>query len=1123
MYKLKTDDIKSWVSKNSYTRGRRYFLQDMVDDLSVMEVDDDEVILEASVHGSLDYPYEQSISIFGFASGEIQIDGDCSCPVSFNCKHVVAACLKYKEKPGRENPSKLSPSLCWLDQFVNAGGTGDPLETADKNFIVYILTFSSDTAALTVKPEVTRVLKKGGLGKSRALDLFNLTALYLRPAYARASDQEISRLVLAQEKCTVGYQTYLLSGELGFLALSKMLNSGRCFWLDTSGQPILQGEPRELQLNWRNDKNNDRHLQIKVQPEAKVLNTTPALYIDYSNSQAAVIGPLRGADFNAKQWSMLLNAPVVPAGTSSEFSVKLLTRLTDHPLPAPQQMASTTIEDQLPVPHLYLFTEKDASSGQVAHVMRLRFAYAGYELAYAPITPVRKLIDNNKIISIHRDLVAEQSAHAELNNAGFQGSVNAQTSMLAPHDSADGYSPPIESFGADSQLVTNNQSGDLILMPLVKNNLIDAIACWQHFLEDVLPKMEDDGWIVQLASDFHLQFLSADDWKVEIDGDNDWFNLRFDLDIQGRKLQLLPLIVDVMNNYELDNLPEILILPLGDGQYLQLPSSRIHSVCQTLYELYDSTTLDADGNMRLNRFDAARLAELEENCGSELKWRGGKAMRNLGRKLKNFKGIRDVAKPRGLKATLRSYQQQGLNWLQFLRIYEFNGILADDMGLGKTVQTLAHLLKEKESKRMDKPCLIIAPTSLMSNWRREVQQFTPKLSVLVLQGPQRQQYFDTMDQYDLIISTYPLLVRDEEILLAQKYHYLILDEAQVIKNPRAKAARVVRKITARHRLCLTGTPMENHLGELWALYDFLMPGFLGDSKSFGQRFRAPIEKQGDTEQRQRLVRRVAPFLLRRTKGEVLSELPDKTEIIRSVSLANKQAALYESIRLSMEKKVRDAIANKGLARSHITILDALLKLRQVCCDPRLLSLAQAKKVKDSAKLEMLMKMLPEMLEEGRRILIFSQFTKMLEIIEQKLYDNNINYTKLTGQTRKRDQVIEQFRRGEADVFLISLKAGGVGLNLTEADTVIHYDPWWNPAVENQATDRTHRIGQKKAVFVYKLITENTLEEKIISMQARKRKLAEGVYKQGKQSDTIKFNADDLQELFSPLFKTKSKK
>jgi SNF2 family DNA or RNA helicase len=257
-------------------------------------------------------------------------------------------------------------------------------------------------------------------------------------------------------------------------------------------------------------------------------------------------------------------------------------------------------------------------------------------------------------------------------------------------------------------------------------------------------------------------------------------------------------------------------------------------------------------------------------------------------------------------------------------------------------------------------------------------------------------------------------------------------------------------------------------------------------------------------------------MLRRTKQEVANELPLKTEIIRSVPLYPKQAALYESIRLTMEKKVRDAIAEKGLSRSHITILDALLKLRQTCCDPRTLSLKEAQKVKESAKLDLLMEILPEQLEEGRRILIFSQFTRMIALIEGELDTRKIAYSKLTGQTRKRDEAIELFKSGEVSVFLISLKAGGVGLNLTEADTVIIYDPWWNPAAESQAADRAHRIGQDKPVFVYKLITENTVEEKIIAMQERKRALAESIYKDGAKEESLKFTAEDLTALFEPL-------
>ncbi len=323
---------------------------------------------------------------------------------------------------------------------------------------------------------------------------------------------------------------------------------------------------------------------------------------------------------------------------------------------------------------------------------------------------------------------------------------------------------------------------------------------------------------------------------------------------------------------------------------------------------------------------------------------------------------------------LRGYQQEGLNWLQFLREYDLAGILADDMGLGKTVQALAHLLVEKESGRMTHPCLVVAPTSLMFNWHREAERFAPSLRVLVLQGLERKQHFDALGNYDLVLTTYPLLPRDREVLTGQQFHTLILDEAHIIKNPKSQATLIVHQIQARHRLALTGTPLENHLGELWTLFHFLLPGLLGHDKSFRKLFRTPIEKQGNIERRGILARRIAPFLLRRTKSQVAQELPPKTEMVRYCQLEGPQRDLYEAIRVAMHEKVQQEIDKKGMNRSQIIILDALLKLRQVCCDPRLLKLPAAQKVKQSAKLELLMGLLPDMLEEGRRILLFSHFT-----------------------------------------------------------------------------------------------------------------------------------------------------
>jgi len=361
-----------------------------------------------------------------------------------------------------------------------------------------------------------------------------------------------------------------------------------------------------------------------------------------------------------------------------------------------------------------------------------------------------------------------------------------------------------------------------------------------------------------------------------------------------------------------------------------------------------------------------------------------------------------------------------------------------------------------------------------------------------------------------------LLWRDEAILARYDYHLLILDEAQYVKNAATKSAATIRELHARHRLCLTGAPLENHLGELWAQFDFLLPGFLGTRQDFTRRWRTPIEKGDDAVRRDLLARRIRPFMLRRRKDEVASELPPKTMIARTVELEGAQRDLYETVRAAMQEKVRAAVAAKGLARSHIIVLEALLKPRQVCCDPRLVKIKQAARIKESAKLDLL----PELIEEGRRILLFLQFTSMLDLIAAALERAGIPYVVLTGDTSDRVTPVKRFKQGEVPLFLISLKAGGVGLNLTAADTVIHYDPWWNPAVENQATDRTHRLGQDKPVFVCKLITAGSVEEKFVAMQERKAALAEAILSED-AAGAVKFSVEDIDALFEPIPATSS--
>jgi SNF2 family DNA or RNA helicase len=651
---------------------------------------------------------------------------------------------------------------------------------------------------------------------------------------------------------------------------------------------------------------------------------------------------------------------------------------------------------------------------------------------------------------------------------------------------------------------------------------------WLSFMLDELPVLRDHGWDVEMHDDFGFDVTPVDDWYAVVDEEpeRDWFDLELGIIVNGERLSLLPILINLLRTHpELMTLAGIakrrddeqLLVQLnhftqrgGGPIQVALPYGRLKTVLATLGDFY----WREEGNdaIRLNTADATRLKQLDD---MPLVWQGGDRLRQFSERLVNIKNA-SVKVPKGLNAKLRPYQLEGLSWMQALRELEVGGVLADDMGLGKTLQTLAHLLVEKQAGRLDRPALAVMPTSLIPNWMDEAKHFTPQLNVLALYGANRHQEYQSLEDYDLILTTYALLPRDVELLSKQLLHVLVLDEAQYIKNPNSKAAQAARQLNARQRLCLSGTPLENHLGELWSLFHFLMPGWLGDAKQFSSNYRTPIEKLGNEARLQHLNARIKPFLLRRTKEQVATELPPKTEIVHWVELNDAQRDVYETMRLAMDKKVRDEITRKGVARSQIIILEALLKLRQVCCDLRLVnSVPLNPRHSSSAKLQSLMEMLEELLSENRKILLFSQFTSMLELIEVELQQRGIEYALLTGRTKDRRTPVQDFQSGKRSIFLISLKAGGTGLNLTAADTVIHYDPWWNPAAENQATDRAYRIGQEKPVFVYKLIARGTVEEKIQHLQHEKSALASGVL-DGRTSGDWKLQDEEIEALFAPL-------
>jgi superfamily II DNA or RNA helicase len=1142
-------DIRHHFSNQNIQNGRNYWRQNRVIDLKTEVLSNGQELVMARVVGSGRNAYSVSITLSP-ATATTQhpgIVGECSCPMSYQCKHVVATLFRFiNERPAmnaqvqnalslvsaKENQNSTSARAStlaepqskvelpyelsnWLNQVAQVVKE----DTVNSQCILYLLEAQLDyPKQVRIKIMHTRRLKNGGYGK-----LYPVSSL--NGNYANNEDRTLLNWLNALANYAHSLGQYNLRRVDAGDFFRRLLQTGRCHWHSKDNPPLRLGDTRRAEAHWEVRADGSQHLQFHFSPELGTLNLLPLTPLWYVDSTENVCGEV-DTGLPAKVAAMFLDAPALPPEQAD--SVRQVLSMKAPDVPQPQRLRRSKRNKTELIPHLYLFNHTyqlklivgfgamrffDDDQIELPQA-RLSFLYDGQPVpawpeSDAPVTYYDPA--SGELVEVARNLKAEAQARATFRELGLL--------------------PLAEYYFYNALQVPAENRYDHVIRELIEEEHDDDVYnALMHLSLEEAPRLRAQGWRIEMADDYQFRVVSPElieEWYADIEEGSgiDWFGLELGVSVEGQRINLLPLLVEVLRGYsdpkDLAILREqaddsLISLRLGDGRLLPLPIGRVRHIIDVLVELYGQEPLDEDGRLRLQALRAAQLVELEAAMGAaRLRWFGGERLLELGRKLHDFKGIEPVPLPPGFQTDLRHYQQEGLNWLQFLREYGLGGILADDMGLGKTVQTLAHLLTEKSSGRMDKPCLVIAPTSLMTNWRLEAQRFAPDLKVLTLHGPARKDEFTNIAAHDLILTTYPLLSRDKDALLKQQYHFLVLDEAQNIKNPKAKATQIVHQLQARHRLCLTGTPMENHLGELWSLCHFLMPGLLGDYAHFREVFRTPIEKQGDFHRREVLSRRVKPFMLRRAKQEVVEELPAKTEIVRSVEMDGAQLDLYETIRLTMHEKVRQEIAAKGMARSQIVILDALLKLRQVCCDPRLVKLEAAKKVKHSAKLALLMDLLPEMVAEGRKILLFSQFTSMLSLIEKELSRHKLAYVKLTGQTRNRAEMIQAFQEGDAPLFLISLKAGGTGLNLTAADTVIHYDPWWNPAVENQATDRAHRIGQDKKVFVYKLITVGTVEEKIQELQKRKQEIADALFS-GKSDAAAKLSAADLEALFAPL-------
>ncbi|MEG0872554.1 MAG: DEAD/DEAH box helicase [Clostridia bacterium] len=549
---------------------------------------------------------------------------------------------------------------------------------------------------------------------------------------------------------------------------------------------------------------------------------------------------------------------------------------------------------------------------------------------------------------------------------------------------------------------------------------------------------------------------------------------------------------------------------LKDGCYINIDSYGIETLVNLTHNLGVSKEQLISGNIKLPKYRAIYLDSLI-NTNSNINVDKDSSFKDVINGIKEAKDI-EFELPEILKTTLRSYQKTGFNWLKTIEKYGFGGILADDMGLGKTIQVISILIDAK--KRTGKTSIVICPSSLYINWQKEINKFAPEIKILVVSGDadKRCEYINNIDDFDVVITSYDLLKRDVLNYKDYNFKYIIADEAQYIKNNNTKNSKAIKMLNGDAKFALTGTPMENSLAELWSIFDFCMPGYLFSYQKFKTEFENPIVKQNSKLAIAKLQLLVKPFILRRIKKEVLKELPDKTETVLLSVMEQQQEDIYKAYLAKAKDKMQQELEINGFEKSRIKILSVITRLRQICCHPSLFIENYDGK---SAKLLQCMEIIQEAIKGGHKILLFSQFTSMFDIIIKEFEKKHITYSLLTGKTKvdTRIEKVEEFNKSKyIDVFLISLKAGGTGLNLTGADIVIHYDPWWNLSAQNQATDRAHRIGQKSNVQVFKLIAQNSIEEKIQKLQDRKMDLTNSVIKEG-ETFINKMSEKEILDLF----------
>ncbi len=1109
---ISRSDVEDLLDGPYFNDGTDCFHQGKVSSVNILEQQNS---IGSTVYGKKGELYHQSIRLNIAPEGYIDaVMGRCSCSVGFNCKHVVAALLaasRFNTKTRPKNPNRFLTPRSSPDQRTEA-----PAAKRRRKEVLYLFRVAEDRT-VRIDPVTARF---GGDSTMLSTEKYSFGGSGYDTSRRFLTIKDFNILSRLSEFSEGTWQrVYDWPEGEQLVELIQMLLSTGCVHAETANGPILSwGPPRRFEFKWMPDSKGNQLAKTfdESGEEFSLLLFSPLLYIDV---RGGLIG-MAETDIPDELAELLAIAhPVSPE--KSGIVADSIASFGDDNAPKPRIIEINRRSDLIPRPVLTLSSvttrvpkrmrmygplRKIKSPKIIYPCARIHIAYEGTEQRLIPL------------VGEDIQVLTEQGVDIIIRDYDLEWEFVVQFEEIA--EDYEGISPRSPDFkmGRTPKTV---QDSDIVFNPILKD-IEQVHSSLINFSTQAVPRLREEGWDVQIEKSwpFHLSeehvSFSAD---IQSQGENR-FSLSLCLKAGEEEIDLVPVILQAIK-----------ILPLENPGTLEDDLEEMISPCSFYPRLKDGSRVRVEGanilpfvqasieisNLReFHKGDAGRISEFAQALeGSGILWRGGKEILELGERLRALASMSGTEPPAAMKGSLRPYQKLGYGWLLALCDSGFGGVLADDMGLGKTVQALSLLARRHLEAGTDRPSLLVVPTSLVSNWIREAAHFVPDLKLLALRGPERKKRFCEIPDNHLVITTYPLVNRDHKELFSHKYDLAILDEAQAVKNPSTAIAKHIRGINARQRVALTGTPMENNLEELWSLYDWLIPGFLGDRKSFKRTYRTPIEKHGDTGKQRLLSARLKPFLLRRAKEDVAKDLPAKTEIDEVIPLSENQRALYEVIRVAMDERIREAVREKGMARSRITILDALLRLRQVCCDPALVKLDAAKKFTESSKRKRLSEILCELVAEGRKVLVFSQFVEMLRLIEKDVQGMGWFYAMLHGQTKKRDEQIAKFQEGDAQLFLISLRAGGVGLNLTAADTVILYDPWWNPAVERQAMDRAHRIGQENPVFVYRMIAEGSVEATIVEMQARKKALAEALFEGGGEG-ALALTEEDINALLMPI-------